>query len=216
MALVQANITIVGCGPGSRDYLTPAAEAAIAQAEVLVGVPRLLDLFPERGAERIDMGKDTEAILREIALRQGKSRIVVLVTGDPGLYSLAAAIIKRFGRASCRVLPGISALQTAFARLGIGWEDAKIISAHAAAPDLSGGELCLYGKIAILGGDREIVRRLAPLLKCMMEKDYGIFIGEDLTLPEERFYEIETDKKLAELPLLSTRAIILIIRKDFL
>lgn len=215
MAVEEAKITIVGCGPGSRDYLTPAVEAIIAQADVLIGAPRLLDLFPDQGAERIGMGKDSSIILQEIALRQGKGRIVVLVTGDPGLYSLAATVIKRFGRASCRVLPGISALQTAFARLGVGWEDAKIISAHGEKPELSGAELCQYGKIAILGGDRHLAHRLAPLLNLMAEKDYCIFIGEDLTLPEERFYEIEGGTNLAKRPL-STRAIILIVRKDIL
>ena len=215
MAVKGGEITIVGCGPGARDYLTPVAAAAIAAAEVLIGSPRLLDLFPDRKAERIVMGKDSSLILDEIARRKGKSPIVVLVTGDPGLYSLAAAVIKRFGRDSCRVLPGISALQTAFARLGVSWEDAKIISTHAAKPALSGAELCQYSKIAILGGDREIARELATLLVFMAEKDYRIFIGEDLTLPEERFYEIEGDTNLAKQPL-STRAIILIVRKDIL
>lgn len=215
MAVKERKITIVGCGPGARDYLTPVAAAAIAEAEVLIGASRLLDLFPDREAERIVMGKDSSLILDEIALRKGKSLIVVLVTGDPGLYSLAAAVIKRFGRDSCRVLPGISAMQIAFARLGVSWEDVKIISTHAAKPELSGAELCQYGKIAILGGDREIVRRLASLLNFMMEKDYRIFIGADLTLPEERFYEIEGDNCLPDQPL-STRAIILIVRKDIL
>jgi precorrin-6y C5,15-methyltransferase (decarboxylating) CbiE subunit len=215
VAVKELKITIVGCGPGALDYLTPAAAAVIARAEVLIGTPRLLDLFPDRGAERISMGKDSASILPAIAARQGKSRIVVLVTGDPGLYSLAAVVSKRFGRASCEILPGISALQTAFARLGVSWEDAKIISTHAEKPAFGGAELCQYGKIAILGGDRQIAVHLAPLINFMMARDYRIFVGEDLTLPAERFYEIAGDNCLPDRPL-STRAIILIVRKDIL
>ena len=40
-------IVIVGCGPGSPDYLTPLARRAVERAEVLVGASRLLDLFAE-------------------------------------------------------------------------------------------------------------------------------------------------------------------------
>ena len=43
MAVTSAQIAIVGCGPGSADYLTEAARQAVAEAEVLVGSRRLLD-----------------------------------------------------------------------------------------------------------------------------------------------------------------------------
>lgn len=209
------KITIVGCGPGSRDYLTPVAVAAIEGAEVLIGASRLLALFPEAGKERIIMGKDTESVLREIAIRLGKRPMAVLVTGDPGLFSLASAVIKRFGRASCNIVPGISALQTAFARLGISWEDAKIISTHAVHGELNSEELSKYDKIAILGGSPELLRRLSPLMNALGQGGYRMFAGEDLTLPEERFFEITADGQ-QENKTLSTRAIILIIREDIL
>ncbi len=215
MAVKRKKITIVGCGPGSRDYLTPAAAAAVSAAEVLIGAPRLLDLFPDQQAERIAMGKDRESILQEISARLGKRRIAILVTGDPGLYSLAASVVKRFGRETCEILPGISALQTAFARMGASWEDARIISAHAANPELDSSELSKYPKIAIFGGDRDLVLRLSALFKDMREKGYRVFVAEDLTLPEERFYEITGEGGRADRSL-STRAIIMIVRKEIL
>jgi cobalt-precorrin-7 (C5)-methyltransferase len=213
MEVKEHKIAIVGCGPGSPDYLTAAARGAIEKAEVIVGTERLLALFPGLGSERITLGKDTELILREIAARRGRP-IAVLVTGDPGLYSLASLIIKRFGRDACKVVPGISSIQTAFARLGLAWQDAKIISAHASAPEFSGEELCTYGKIAILGGDKELPRHLTPLADFMGRKGYRIFLCEDLTLPEERIYEIGAAG--LEAVSLSARAVILIVRKDML
>ncbi len=214
MAVKRNKIMIVGCGPGARDYLTAAGQREIESAEVLIGANRLLDLFPETAAERIPVGKDMEAVMQAIADRWEKSRVAILVTGDPGLYSLASSVIQRFGREACEIVPGISALQTAFARLGIGWEDARIISTHAVKADLYGEELHEYAKIAILGGDRELVPRLAPLLKYFLDRGYRIFAGEDLTLPEELFYEIGSDR--LEGLRVSTRTILLIVRGDIL
>lgn len=214
MAIKENKIMIVGCGPGSPDYLTPAARKAIEAAEVLIGAKRLLDLFPGDGRERIAVGKDTEAVLREIAARREQRRLAVLVTGDPGLYSLAAPVIRRFGRSACEIVPGISAVQTAFARLGLDWQDAMIISAHASEPELCGEKLTAYGKVAILGGDKELPRRLSPLLTFMEDKGYRFFACEDLTLPEERIYEIGLAEPAGLA--ISARAIILIVRKDLL
>ncbi len=213
MAIKEQKIMIVGCGPGAPEYLTPAARQAIAGAEVLIGARRLLELIPPDGRERIAMGKDTEAILREIALRRGQ-RLAVLVTGDPGLYSLATPVLRRFGREACELVPGISAVQTAFARLGLDWQEAFIISTHAAEPELDPARLSASGKIAILGGGKEFPRPLASLLASMEDKDYRLFACEDLTLPEECVYE-GTAAELAGRTL-STRAIILIVRKDLL
>ena len=97
MDIKTPPIIIAGCGPGSLDYLTPAARKAVEQADVLIGAGRLLELFPGHCAEKIVVGSDVENILGQIVTRRRK-RIVVLVTGDPGLCSLAGPVLKRFGR----------------------------------------------------------------------------------------------------------------------
>ncbi len=129
-------ITIAGCGPGALEYVTPAALHAIKQAEILVGARRLLESFPEVAAQRIVVGADVPKALDAIAEHLGQRRIVVLVTGDPGLCSLARPVIQRFGRNACRVIPGISSVHAAFASVGIDWFGARILSAHDRAPDL--------------------------------------------------------------------------------
>lgn len=213
MEIKEGKIFIVGCGPGSPDYLTAAARRIIEEAGVILGARRLLDLFPGLKSKRIIMEKDTKAILREIAAHRER-RVAVLVTGDPGLYSLASLVIRRFGRGACEVMPGISSVQTAFARLGLPWHDAKIISAHAAAPGFDGEELSACGKIAVLAGDDGLPERLETVARFMIEKGYRIFLCEDLTLPEERIRE--TDAADLKTNRLSRRAVILIVRKDLL
>ena len=74
----------------------------------------------------------------------------MLVGGDPGLYSLAQRVVRRFGREQCEVVPAVSSVQVAFSRLGIDWADARILSAHGRTPDATAADLQRIDKIAVL------------------------------------------------------------------
>lgn len=213
MAIGKRTITIVGCGPGSPMYVTPAAEAAVSEADVIVGAQRLLDLFPASRAERIVVsGKINEALDR-IEARQDSGAIAVLVSGDPGLFSLARLVTKRFGRAHCRIVPGVSSAQVAFAQLGLTWTDAKIISAHKQDPEPD-PSLHNTDKIAVLAGRKESLDWIANQLPVDSWEDRRIFVMEDLTLESQRIREIQHDR-LATLNV-SPRTIVLIVRKSLL
>jgi len=207
----KPHLIIAGCGPGSADYLTPAAIRAVEQAEVLVGASRLLELFPSHGAERIAVDSDIDIVLRKIESCLGR-RIVILVTGDPGLCSLALPILKRFGRTHCEIIPGVSSVQVAFARIGMDWLDAKIIDAHGENPGLTASSLRKEGKIAIFAGRREAIRWTGDMAEAI-GKGRRIYLCENLCLVDEQVRQIEpTDLKRVDA---SSRSIILIIREDF-
>jgi cobalt-precorrin-7 (C5)-methyltransferase len=203
------TIAIVGCGPGNPDYLTAAAVQAVAEAEVLVGAQRLLDLFPHHPGETIRVDVKIDAVLEAVALRDGK-KIAVLVTGDPGLTSLAKPVIRRFGRERCRVIPGISSVQTAFARLGLDWLGARIIDAHGQDPVLGDDALAGAAKIAVLGGRARSFEWLKQTMGDRL-RDYEIHICEDLTLDGERITDWQPGLKL-DRPL-SSRTIFVLIQK---
>ena len=94
MAVNARHIVIVGCGPGSPDYLTEAARQAVAEAEVILGSRRLLELFADGAGQRVAVGADVAAVLAAIAAhRAAGRRVAVLVSGDPGLFSLARPVI---------------------------------------------------------------------------------------------------------------------------
>jgi precorrin-6y C5,15-methyltransferase (decarboxylating) CbiE subunit len=214
MAVEKKKIIIVGCGPGAVDCITPAAEAAAGKADVLIVSQRLKDLFPKCPAERIDSGTDVAVILDTMASRRDDGRqVVLLATGDPGIASLAQPVIRRFGRENCEVIPGISSVQVAFARLGLGWQDARIVTAHSRDPQVSAAALREERKIAILGGRPEALTWTAGLI-AELGGDRRVFLCEDLTLPGEQVREVRADE-LTTLPV-SSRAIVLIIRGELL
>jgi cobalt-precorrin-7 (C5)-methyltransferase len=207
-------IALIGCGPGAAEYLTDAARQAVARAEVLLGAPRLMEMFPTHGEMRIPVGADTEATLSAIAeqLAAGRS-IAVLASGDPGLYSIAAPILKRFGRAECQVIPGVSSVQVAFARLGLDWADARVLSAHGRRPAVAAESLAQCDKIAILAGTPQAVRWAAGAAHAVGDS-HAAWLCENLTLVDERICRV-TPADLRGVAAVSL-AIILLIRKQLL
>jgi len=185
-------ITIIGCGPGGGGYLSGEALTAAARSDCLIGSKRLLALFQENGIDRVALNADVKKTIDEITARYKTQRIAVLVSGDPGISSLAKPVLKRFGIENCVVIPGISSVQLAFARLGLDWLDAKIISAHGHDPDSDMESYRQYEKIAVLGGrDESIVwaHNLATTLS-----DRRIFICENLSLPNEKVAELTLEQ----------------------
>lgn len=197
MAMKAKSISIIGCGPGSLEYVTPLARKIAWEADVLVGARRLLDLFPETKAECIPVQSRIEAILDQMEEILPAKKIVVLVTGDPGLLSLAKPVIERFGRGSCRVVAGVSSLQAAFAALGLDWYDALVIDAHGGLPKLTELSLANAAKIAVFAGKKESFLWMADLAG-LIGPEYRIFLCADLTLPGEIVQEITVQKLLEE------------------
>lgn len=176
-------ITIAGCGPGSPDLIPPAVRQAALAARLLLGSERLLACFPEAIAERVVYRADTAALLE--ALERGPRPACVLVSGDPGLCSLARPVRERFG-AACLVIPGVSAVQAAFAAAGVDWLESVTLSCHGhQPPTVDPAVLRWLPTIAVLCGDRAALAWIATLHSLLGDKR-RIVVCENLTLPDER------------------------------
>lgn len=211
MDMNRKQLLIVGCGPGDPALLTAEAKAAVAQAEVLVGAQRLFALFPDSTAERITFSGNLDSLIDDIGSKAGARRIVVLVSGDPGVCSLARRFIDAFGSDHCRVLPGISSIQVACARLGFDWWNARILSAHGRIPDDEVDSLARHEIVVLLVGGRNSVEWVARLLHSM-EKTHAIWIMQDLSLPTEQV--IAGTAQQARAYLSESRVIFIFKRKD--
>ncbi len=204
--MAMKRITIIGCGPGDTGQLTGIAKVALSHATTVVGAQSLLDRLVPAGVEMIPVHCDVAAVLDQIE-SLGERSIAVLVTGDPGICSLATSVIKRFGREACRVLPGISSVQAAFAALGMDWTDARIVGGHANAPRYAPADLRNEMRIAVLTGHPETpswLQQLATLPGC----HWNIHACRDLTLFTERIEEI-TPERLLEAAWTSRTVIVL-------
>ncbi|MEV7075525.1 precorrin-6y C5,15-methyltransferase (decarboxylating) subunit CbiE [Streptomyces sp. NPDC093990] len=118
-------ITVVGTGTGA------APAESLAGAELVVGGRRHLDAAAvPADAERVVLGPLAPA-LDVIERHHDKgSRVVVLASGDPGFFGIVRVLAERFGPAALDVRPGVSSVAAAFARVGVPWDDAVVVSAH--------------------------------------------------------------------------------------
>ncbi len=132
---MEHYITVAGIGPGSPDYLLPAAKKAIEDATVLVGSHRALTAYCREDQKSYPIGGDINAVLAYIEETIAAEAVVVMVSGDPGFYSLLAALKEKFGSTKLKVIPGISSVQLAFARIGDFWHDAILLSMHGRRAD---------------------------------------------------------------------------------
>jgi precorrin-6Y C5,15-methyltransferase (decarboxylating) len=141
-------ITVIGTGTG-----TPLSDHAAAGADLVVGGRRHLEAarLPEE-AERIVLGPLAPA-LDAIERYLGKGRrVVVLASGDPGFFGIVRALAERFGAERLDVRPGVSSVATAFARLGLPWDDAVVVSAHGRDLRTAVNVCRAQAKVAVLTG----------------------------------------------------------------
>lgn len=129
---MEHKIIVAGIGPGHPDYVVPKAARCISEAQILVGGARALSEFGRNDGtqEQFAIKGDIEAVLDFIEEKLPISDVVVMVSGDPGYYSMLDSIRKRFAEERLVVIPGISSVQMAFARLSLPWQDGEFISMH--------------------------------------------------------------------------------------
>ncbi len=121
------SLTIIGAGPGDPALLTPRAAAALADATDLVGYGPYLDRLPERAGQRrhpSDNRVELERARHALGLAAAGQRVAVVSAGDAGVFGMAAAVFEAvdgdpaWRTVDIEVIPGISALLAAAARLG--------------------------------------------------------------------------------------------------
>lgn len=183
---MKSNLSIVGVGPGAVEYLYPAARQVIEAADLIIGGQRNLELFQDSPGEKMVVRDNLAEICALIENNLPVKRIAVLVSGDPGLYSLMEYLKQRLGKTELAVWPGISSLQYFCSRIQRSWHDLYILSVHGREiPDLPGTILRYRRVFLFCGGDHTPDRLAAQLIKSG-QPEAEFTVGENLSYPEER------------------------------
>lgn len=134
MSATAKPCKIIGVLDNGMAGLTPIAADSIRNADVIVGGHRTLALFDadfSANAQTYDLTGQLVHVPNWIqeALDQGK-QAVVLATGDPLCHGIGKYLIGKLGSDVCEVVPNISTIQLACARLGVAWQELPIYSVH--------------------------------------------------------------------------------------
>jgi cobalt-precorrin-7 (C5)-methyltransferase len=187
------KVYVIGIGPGREDYLLPIAKKAIARSDCLIGAKRMISLFKDMSKEKINLSCDFTKVISFIKENKDKKIISVLVSGDPGLYSFLGQIEKSLKKNEYLVIPGVSALQMSFAKIGEAWQDAKVISLHGRKVDNLAQEIEIHSKVFLFTDLEFPPEKIASyLLKKGLENRRAV-VFENLSYPDEKI--IDTNLK---------------------
>ena len=121
------RVSVVGLGPAGPEWLTPEAQSELAAADVLIGYETYLNRVPERHGQlrhATDNRLELDRAHHALALAAQGQRVAVVSSGDPGIFAMAAAVLEAVDEGGdhadvdIRIVPGLSAMQAAAARVG--------------------------------------------------------------------------------------------------
>ena len=122
----RAAVTVVGIGDDGWDGLTETARAALQQAPMIVGSTRQLGLLPDLGVRRQPLPSPLLSQLDDLVA--SNPGLCLLASGDPMLHGLGATLARRLGAGRLRVLPAVSSVALACARLGWAGHEVDVVS----------------------------------------------------------------------------------------
>jgi precorrin-6Y C5,15-methyltransferase (decarboxylating) len=173
------TVTVIGC---VGDALPAPAAQRIAGATLVVGAARHLSTV-DTSAERLALGDVPGAVAR---LAGYEGRAVVLASGDPGFFGIVRAL-RRAG-VDAEVLPAPSSVAVAFARLGLPWDDAVVVSAHGRALGPVVNACRAHPKVAVLTGPGTGPAELGAALRDLPRR---LVVAERLGALDERVTETD-------------------------
>jgi len=185
-----AVVGVVGGEPVGKE-----ARAAVEAATVVAGAPRHLRTLAPLGARTLPI----DGPLRDVLDALGRERggVCVLASGDPGFFGIVRVLADRFGPERLDVHPAPSSVSLAFARLGLPWDDAAVISAHGRPLTEAARRAVRHPKAAVLVGPDAPPEALGRELRALGAPHRRTAVCSRLGEPDERV-DVLTVGQLAE------------------
>jgi precorrin-6Y C5,15-methyltransferase (decarboxylating) len=193
----QEKVHIIGIGDDGLAGLTDAARALLERADIVAGPPSALSLLPAGDAEHVVVGDNFDAAIRCIT-NSPRKRIVVLASGDPLFYGVARYLCSKLGKDRFEVVPHVSSMQLAFARVKESWEDAFLTNL-AARPFASVlDKVRVAETVGMFTSDDWPPAAIARTLLDSGIDYFSAYVCENLGSPDERVTQGELSDLLTE------------------
>lgn len=176
------HVTLIGIGPGSPDALTWEAKQALESCDAVIGAGSVLEnLRTDKPKFAAFLPEDVKNVLEAHRFQAP----VVVFRGDTGFFSGAAKLRAALPGYEIRVLPGLASPVYFAARLGIPWEDCKLLSLHGREAGLVRAVTENRRVMALTGGENS-VSALCRRLCAYGYSQLPVTVGERLSYPDER------------------------------
>jgi len=189
------KLVIVGIGDDGLAGLTEASRRVVAEADLILGSPSMLRLVEGLPARKVELDPDMPAALRQVREAVRVPRPVLISSGDPLFYGVARYLCDRLGKDQFEVVPHVSSMQLAFARVKESWEDAYLTSLAGRPLAAVVDRIRTAEKVGLFSSDEHPPSRLARALLDRGIDYFRAYVCENLGSPDERV----TQAELAEL-----------------
>jgi precorrin-6Y C5,15-methyltransferase (decarboxylating) len=182
----RAKLVIVGIGDDGLAGLTDAARRVVAEADLILGAPATLRLLENLSARKVPLDPDMPTALRQVREAQTAHRPVLVSSGDPLFYGVARYLCDRLGKDQFEVVPNVSSMQLAFARVKETWEDAFLTSLAGRPLETIVDRIRTAEKVGLFSSDELPPARLAQALLDRGIDYFRAYVCENLGSPDER------------------------------
>lgn len=190
----RPKITLLGIGMGSPKMLTVQGQKTLEEADLIIGAQRMTDSVKRPGQDVLVEYK-SQVIKEYIDAHPEYDRIVIVLSGDVGFYSGAKKLLEVLTEKSedgenavnIEIQCGISSVVYFMSRIGLSWDDAKIVSAHGRGCDLI-SYIRQEPKVFAILGTSDGVSTLAKKLVMYGMGDVLLYVGENLSYENEKIF----------------------------
>ncbi len=183
--VAQPTVSIVGIGDDGLDAVSPTVRQLILDAHLLAGNQRTLDLVSEATGERLIVGADLDEVVEKIQA-VGDRPVAVLVTGDPLFYGLARFLCQQIGQDRCEIVPHVSSMQLAFARVKESWDEAYLTDLANHSLDTIVERIRVAQKVGLFTTDELGPADVAQALLAQRIDYFTAYVCENLGARDER------------------------------
>ncbi|MBQ7370612.1 MAG: precorrin-6A reductase, partial [Blautia sp.] len=186
----RPQVTLLGIGMGNTGTLTLEGQEAVREADLIIGAKRMADAIrlPDQ-AYHYEYRSD--AIAAYIQEHPEYARVVIALSGDVGFYSGAKKLLtglkETLTESPVRVICGISSVVYFMAKIGLSWDDAKIVSAHGRECNLV-SLIRHHKKVFAILGTKDGTAELAKKLVYYGMGDVLLYVGENLSYENEKLF----------------------------
>ena len=179
------KVHIVGIGDDGVDGMTAQARKVLEHADALLGPEVCRSLLPADLASRLHVATTLEELCEKIEAAGGK-RLVVLASGDPLFYGTARYVCSKLGKDRFEVVPHVSSMQLAFARVKESWEEAFLANLSGQSIERVIDKIRSSDTIGLFTSEQWPPAAVAQALLDNGIDSFQAYVCENLGSPDER------------------------------
>jgi precorrin-6Y C5,15-methyltransferase (decarboxylating) len=181
----------LGIGDDGLAGLTESARRVVNEADVILGAPTTLRLLADATGRRTPLDPDMPSALRQVREALTARRPILVSGGDPLFYGVARYLCDRLGKEQFEVLPHVSSMQLAFARVKESWEDAYLTNLAGRPIETVLDRIRTADKVGLFSSDDYPPSKLARALLDRGIDYFRAYVCENLGSPDERVTQAE-------------------------